>query len=220
MEPPKMDLDEPPKMDEPEFEELPDEGKVDAKALRESMDDFFGAQAEAPAQQPKEESFDDDTFPLPKDEPDMPPLEPLSKDSFSMEEYKPEEKQVFEEEPEEEPMEEPEEPKYQKPVVQAKSVVRPATRPIYERDIPRDMDIPPTVEKQMINNSMYVNVAVFRKAAQVINNLGEQTRVSEETLMRIKDITQNKDKVYEKWLHELEGLEKEMIHLDKMLFNM
>jgi len=94
-----------------------------------------------------------------------------------------------------------------------------------EPDMPTEqMPEMPEPEKitpgKLINDSLYVNVDVFRSTAEIINSLSDESRMAEEALMRVKDITLGKEKIYDRWQNDLEQLERELIQLDKMLFNM
>ncbi len=75
------------------------------------------------------------------------------------------------------------------------------------------------IRKRIINDSMFVNVEVFKDVAEFVNALENDSRVAEETLFRIKDIIHNREKVYDKWRNDLEQVERELIQLDKILFN-
>ncbi len=42
---------------------------------------------------------------------------------------------------------------------------------------------------------------------------------AEETLFRVKDVVLGREKVFDKWQSDLEQVERELIQLDKLLFN-
>lgn len=74
-------------------------------------------------------------------------------------------------------------------------------------------------QRRIINESLFVNVDVFRKTVELINSLSDESKMAEESLFRIKDITLGKEKIYDKWQTDLEQVERELIQLDKLLFN-
>ena len=84
-------------------------------------------------------------------------------------------------------------------------------------------DVPPElnqgISNAVIKDSLFLNVDVFKDVSDLINNLGSESKIAEEALLRIKDITLNKEKVYDKWRINLEQIEHELIQLDKLLFN-
>lgn len=90
------------------------------------------------------------------------------------------------------------------PVIEPKYIV-PAPRQIVRRVIDRDL---------------FISVDDFREIANMVGSLGDETKMSEEGLLRIKDVTLGKEKVYDKWQNDLEQIEKELIQLDKVLFKM
>ncbi len=92
---------------------------------------------------------------------------------------------------------------------------------IHEHEMLQEPEVhtEPIIRKRIINDSMYVNVEVFREVAEYVNALENDSRVAEETLFRIKDIVLSKEKIYDKWRNDLEQVERELIQLDKILFN-
>jgi len=72
---------------------------------------------------------------------------------------------------------------------------------------------------KIIDETLFVNVGVFRHIAEVVNSMSNESKVAEDALFRIKDLTLNKEKVFDKWQNDLEQMERELIHLDKLLFN-
>lgn len=75
------------------------------------------------------------------------------------------------------------------------------------------------IRKQIVNDSLFVNVDTFKEISELVNGLGNESKIAEESLLRIKDITLSKEKVYDKWRINLEQIEHELIQLDKLLFN-
>jgi hypothetical protein len=85
------------------------------------------------------------------------------------------------------------------------------------QEIPSELNQP--IEKTVVKDSLFLNVNVFKDVSDLINNLGNESKIAEDALLRIKDITLTKEKVYDKWRINLEQIEHELIQLDKLLFN-
>jgi hypothetical protein len=107
-----------------------------------------------------------------------------------------------------------------------KAVMQPRTKAAQiappSRPLAAQMPIAPqrTVSRRLIDRDLYISVDDFREMSGFVNSLGDETKMAEEGLLRIKDVTLNKEKVYDKWQSDLEQVEKELIQLDKMLFKM
>jgi hypothetical protein len=96
--------------------------------------------------------------------------------------------------------------------------VTPPLRPVaIERP---SMPPPKPIARRVIDHDLFINVEDFRQIANLVGSLGDETRMGEEGLLRVKDITLGKEKVYDKWQVDLEQIEKELIQLDKVLFKM
>jgi len=76
-----------------------------------------------------------------------------------------------------------------------------------------------TPTRRVINHSLFINVDEFRSIASIIAGLSDDAKSAEETLFRIKDVALGREKVFDKWQTDLELVERELIQLDKMLFN-
>jgi hypothetical protein len=102
--------------------------------------------------------------------------------------------------------------------VPLKAPQKPVVRDISQ---PREITPPPKpIARRVIDRDLYINVEDFRTIANLVGSLGDETKMSEEGLLRIKDVTLGKEKVYDKWQNDLEQIEKELIQLDKVLFKM
>jgi len=91
---------------------------------------------------------------------------------------------------------------------------------VEEEHMPEMPEPKQVVTTRLVDDSFFINVETFKSAAELINSLSEESRMAEEALLRVKDITLGKEKIFERWQSDLEQLERELIQLDKMLFNM
>jgi len=76
-----------------------------------------------------------------------------------------------------------------------------------------------TPERRVVNQALFINVDHFKNIADIINGLSDDAKGAEETLFRIKDVVLGREKVFDKWQNDLEQVERELIQLDKLLFN-
>jgi len=76
-----------------------------------------------------------------------------------------------------------------------------------------------TPSRRVINHTLFINVEEFRSIAGIIAGLSDDAKGAEETLFRIKDVALGREKVFDKWQNDLELVERELIQLDKLLFN-
>jgi len=77
----------------------------------------------------------------------------------------------------------------------------------------------PVPSRKIINQALYINVEEFQNIAHILNGLGDDAKTAEDTLFRIKDIALGREKVFDKWQGDIESVERELIQLDKLLFN-
>ncbi|MEM4267259.1 MAG: hypothetical protein QXK37_00330 [Candidatus Woesearchaeota archaeon] len=64
----------------------------------------------------------------------------------------------------------------------------------------------------------FMNYLSFQSVMEVINTLGEATKIVEDTTYRLKEINTDKDNLNNAWQTVLEDLEKELVSLDQNLY--
>ena len=84
----------------------------------------------------------------------------------------------------------------------------------------QEADKPSDISKRVIDDTLYINLENYKEIMGLINSFTDETKAADDTLLRVKDIVSEKDKIYDKWEHEMEAVEKELIQLDKLLFKM
>ncbi len=188
----------------------PDSGQ-DATTLPGFMDDSSGGGMQEPT-------------PEPDQEPALKPVEEPAPETIEEPDAEEKEEPVPEsmEEPVPEPVEEPApEPSHEVSYFDGlnQEVEPPKDTEGGERPI-REEIASAALSKRIINDSMFISLDDFREVVDLINNLGSESKMADETLLRVKDITISKEKVYDKWQDDMEEVEKELIQLDKLLFKL
>lgn len=73
-------------------------------------------------------------------------------------------------------------------------------------------------EKHITHKEIFVRTENFKHVVDNLNSIKKKIKESENALSRLNDVKNDEDKQYEKWHSQLEEVQRKLMFVDKMLF--